>query len=306
MALSFCKTRREKSSLTWKPPQRGPASRLKFYTGPLADYADANLPTEIEPLAALIGDAKNANVIFMDGMTTVLFSSRKPVAETIDIYRTGLSGLGWQIVAEDKPFNGITLIIEKAGQQWRLNIKTDFGSTGITLIQNQTATSSPKLDPADVTGDIYLAGSSSSAALTYRVIERFQAEGFQGGVALDLIGTENGFERLCLIGETDIAPANRPIEPGEAAGCRDIFRQGVSRGTPFGLTVGYDPEGSPIILYSAPGVIEQNSAAAAFLNFYLTVASEEITNLGQGFSPASQDELDTARQTLQSNLLSQR
>ncbi|MCK6624217.1 MAG: hypothetical protein L6R45_03455 [Anaerolineae bacterium] len=282
----------------------GAGLKVEFSTGPLADYADANLPTDIEPLAALIGDAKDANVIPLDNnMTTVVFSSRKPVTEIIEAYRTGLPGLGWQIVAEDQTLNQTTLIIEKAGQQWRLMMGAEFNSTVITLMGSQKAASAPSLDPADVTGDLYLAGSNSSAALTYRVIERFQTEGFQGGLALDLIGTENGFERLCLTGETDIVPANRPIEPSEAAGCRDILRQGVSRGAPFGLTVGYDPEGNPIILYSVPGAIEKKPAVAAFLNFYLEVASDEIADLGQGFSPASSEELDTARQTLQSVLL---
>lgn len=111
--------------------------KVKFSTGPLADYAEANLPPDIEPLAALIGDAKGANVVSMDNMTTVLFSSRKPVAEIIELYRASLPGLGWQIVAEDQTSNRMTLIIEKAEQQWRLMIGAEFSSTGITLIQSK-------------------------------------------------------------------------------------------------------------------------------------------------------------------------
>ncbi|GAB4423525.1 MAG: hypothetical protein Fur0044_21540 [Anaerolineae bacterium] len=123
--------------------------KVEFSTGPLADYADANLPAEIEPLAALIGDAKDANVIPLDNnMTTVVFFSRKPVTEIIEAYRTGLPGLGWQIVAEDQTLNQTTLIIEKAGQQWRLMMGAEFNSTVITLMGSQKAASSPKLDPA--------------------------------------------------------------------------------------------------------------------------------------------------------------
>ncbi|MDW8392544.1 MAG: substrate-binding domain-containing protein, partial [Oscillochloridaceae bacterium] len=80
-------------------------------------------------------------------------------------------------------------------------------------------------EPADVTGDIITAGSSTVFPLTERMAERFQQEGYTGNITVDSIGTGAGFERFCTTGESDISNASRPINAREIAACNAIGRQ---------------------------------------------------------------------------------
>jgi phosphate binding protein len=88
--------------------------------------------------------------------------------------------------------------------------------------------------PADVTGDIITAGSSTVFPLTERMAELFQQEGYSGNITVDSIGTGAGFERFCKTGETDISNASRPIKSSEAELCTAIGR------TPLEFRVGTD------------------------------------------------------------------
>jgi phosphate binding protein len=92
----------------------------------------------------------------------------------------------------------------------------------------------PAVDPAAVSGNLVLAGSSTVYPLAERLAERFQAEGFTGETTIDSVGTGGGFERFCTAGETDIANASRPIKAEEIAACEAIGR------TPLEFRVGTD------------------------------------------------------------------
>jgi phosphate binding protein len=77
----------------------------------------------------------------------------------------------------------------------------------------------PEVDPAAVTGDIAMAGSSTVGPLTTRMVERFQEDGYTGSAPVDVTGTGAGFERFCN-GETDISNASRAIEDDEVQACQ--------------------------------------------------------------------------------------
>jgi len=89
-------------------------------------------------------------------------------------------------------------------------------------------------EPADVTGDIITAGSSTVFPLTERLAEKFQQEGYTGNITVDSIGTGAGFERFCTTGESDIANASRAINAREIAACAAIGR------SPLEFRVGTD------------------------------------------------------------------
>ncbi len=88
--------------------------------------------------------------------------------------------------------------------------------------------------PADVTGDIITAGSSTVFPVSERMAELFQNEGYTGNITVDSIGTGAGFERFCKTGETDISNASRPIKSSEKDNCAAIGR------TPLEFRVGTD------------------------------------------------------------------
>ncbi len=83
-------------------------------------------------------------------------------------------------------------------------------STGIAL---------PEVNPAELTGDVYTAGSSTVGPLTEKILEMFNQEGFAGEVKNDIIGSGAGFKRFCGTGETDVANASRGIKDSEKEDC---------------------------------------------------------------------------------------
>jgi phosphate binding protein len=83
------------------------------------------------------------------------------------------------------------------------------------------------LPPAEATGEILTAGSSTVFPLSEAMAEAFEQEGFNpdtGSVIVDSIGTGAGFERFCTTGESDIANASRPINANERAACAALGR----------------------------------------------------------------------------------
>jgi phosphate transport system substrate-binding protein len=92
------------------------------------------------------------------------------------------------------------------------------GGEGVTL---------PDVDPADLDGNIITAGSSTVGPLTIRMVERFQDEGFEGDISVDIIGSGAGLERFCVAGETDIANASRAIREEEIESCNEIGRDPI-------------------------------------------------------------------------------
>lgn len=91
-------------------------------------------------------------------------------------------------------------------------------------------------DPANLTGDIYTAGSSTVGPLSEAIQEQFIADGFTGQIKNDIIGSGAGFERFCVTGETDIANASRAIKDSEVESCRAL----TPPREPIGFLVGLD------------------------------------------------------------------
>ena len=85
------------------------------------------------------------------------------------------------------------------------------------------------INPADYSGDITMAGSSTVYPVSERMVEMFNAEGFEGKgiIKLDSIGSGAGFERFCVNGETDISNASRAIKDDEVAACQSINRNPI-------------------------------------------------------------------------------
>jgi phosphate binding protein len=81
------------------------------------------------------------------------------------------------------------------------------------------------IEPAEATGDIITAGSSTVFPLTEKMAELFQQEGYGGNITVDSIGTGAGFERFCKTGETDISNASRAIKAEEVEACRALGRE---------------------------------------------------------------------------------
>lgn len=82
----------------------------------------------------------------------------------------------------------------------------------------------PAITPADVTGDIAIAGSSTVNPLTQTIADNFVGEGFAGQISVEGGGTGAGGERFCLAGDIDIWNASRPADEEEYANCEAIGR----------------------------------------------------------------------------------
>lgn len=86
---------------------------------------------------------------------------------------------------------------------------------------------SSEINPADVTGDIVIAGSSTVFPLSEAVAEVFRDEGYEGNISIDSIGSGAGFERFCVAGESDISNASRAIKDSERESCEAIGRDPI-------------------------------------------------------------------------------
>jgi phosphate transport system substrate-binding protein len=85
----------------------------------------------------------------------------------------------------------------------------------------------PPVDPANVTGNIISAGSSTVYPLSEVIAEQFTNEGYAGKITIDSIGSGAGFSRFCEAGETDISNASRKIKDTEIASCQAIGRDPI-------------------------------------------------------------------------------
>jgi phosphate transport system substrate-binding protein len=85
----------------------------------------------------------------------------------------------------------------------------------------------PPVDPAQVQGDIIMAGSSTVFPLAERMAEVFADEGYSGNITIDSIGSGAGFERFCKTGESDISNASRAIKDSEIEDCRALGREPI-------------------------------------------------------------------------------
>lgn len=84
-----------------------------------------------------------------------------------------------------------------------------------------------EVNPAEVTGNIITAGSSTVYPLSEAMVNLFVEEGYTGNITVDSIGSGAGFERFCTTGETDIANASRAIKDSEVDACQAIGRSPI-------------------------------------------------------------------------------
>jgi phosphate transport system permease protein len=76
------------------------------------------------------------------------------------------------------------------------------------------------INPAEVTGSIVAAGSSTVYPLTQRMLERFGAAGYVGEIKNKNIGTTAGFREFCVEQTSDLANASRAIKSAERSACK--------------------------------------------------------------------------------------
>lgn len=85
----------------------------------------------------------------------------------------------------------------------------------------------PPVNPAAVSGDINIAGSSILVPTTNNLVTRFSLEGYSGTVLVDSIGTDAAIQQLCD-GTTDIVLADRQIMPQEVDACTAVGRPPIA------------------------------------------------------------------------------
>lgn len=76
----------------------------------------------------------------------------------------------------------------------------------------------PSVNPATVTGDVRIAGSSILVPTTNNLVTRFILDGYTGNIVVDANGAQTAFQQLCS-GEVDIVMADRQILPQEVDAC---------------------------------------------------------------------------------------
>jgi len=86
-----------------------------------------------------------------------------------------------------------------------------------TLAQAQTKL--PPVNPAEVKGNIVVAGSSTVYPLSLKLAEDFKKDGYTDNITVDSIGSGAGITRFCR-GETDIANSSRAMNEKEIATCK--------------------------------------------------------------------------------------
>lgn len=86
-----------------------------------------------------------------------------------------------------------------------------------TLAQAQTKL--PPVNPAELKGNIVIAGSSTVYPLAQKLAEDFKKDGYADNITVDSIGSGAGITRFCR-GETDIATASRAMNEKEIATCK--------------------------------------------------------------------------------------
>ncbi len=84
----------------------------------------------------------------------------------------------------------------------------------------------PAINPADYSGDVVSAGSSTVFPLAEVIAGLYEGEG-GGNITIDSIGSGGGFERFCETGETDISNASRAIKDSEVEACAALGREPI-------------------------------------------------------------------------------
>lgn len=115
-------------------------------------------------------------------------------------------------------------------------VQSTDSQAGTSVPAENSQSAFPSIDPADFSGDINAAGSSTVYPLAVAIAEQFKNEGFQGNINIASVGTGGGFERFCKTGETDISNASRQIKDSETANCAALNPPR----TPIAFRVGTD------------------------------------------------------------------
>jgi phosphate transport system substrate-binding protein len=112
--------------------------------------------------------------------------------------------------------------LEGAMQKLRsaMGMEAESPATAPEAPTTDGAMTAPEVVPAEVTGNIIVAGSSTVYPLTERMAEIFGDEGYAGSITVDSIGSGAGFERFCNEAETDLSNASRPIKEEEIQACQ--------------------------------------------------------------------------------------
>lgn len=84
----------------------------------------------------------------------------------------------------------------------------------------------PPVTPADVKGNIVIAGSSTVYPLALKLAEDFKKDGYADNITVDSIGSGAGITRFCR-GEIDVANASRAMTPAEIDTCKKNGRDPI-------------------------------------------------------------------------------
>jgi len=96
-------------------------------------------------------------------------------------------------------------------------VMTGIAIASTTIAQAQTKL--PPVNPAELKGNIVIAGSSTVYPLAQKLAEDFKKDGYADNITVDSIGSGAGITRFCR-GETDIASSSRAMNEKEIATCK--------------------------------------------------------------------------------------
>lgn len=89
-----------------------------------------------------------------------------------------------------------------------------------TILEALGTDTLPTIDPAEYSGSISVTGSSTVFPITEQMAQRFIADGYQGDISVESVGTGAGFDAYCIEKENvDIVDASRPIDQIEYEAC---------------------------------------------------------------------------------------
>lgn len=142
----------------------------------------------------------------------------------------------------------------------------------------------PEVIPADVTGDINIAGSSTVFPVTQFTLDQFVAEGYAGTITNDSVGTGGGFERFCTTeNATDISNASRAIDEEEAANCEAAGRPAIGlRVGDDGLAIVVNPNNEFVTDLTAEQLALAFSTAVTWADVDPSFPAEEIVRYSPG------------------------
>jgi phosphate transport system substrate-binding protein len=159
------------------------------------------------------GSYKLARPLFIYSDAGIM-QSKPQVAAFINFYLSNVN----EIITEVGYFPASEAALNAAKQAWLDAMSGETAAPAPTSNMIEL----PFVNPAEVTGSLYVAGSSTVFPVTEAIAELFRLDGYTGEIKVDSIGSGAGFERFCKNGETDISNASRPIRDSEVESCRAL------------------------------------------------------------------------------------